>query len=214
MAVEPGRRTRSDGRATRDLIVKVARDELKQSGPVAFNLDWVIETSGVSRSSIYHHFGNRAGVITAAETVEMLSDFRKANEATREAVENSANGEEFIDFVRMAFELGGGKKGRKTRARRIATLAAGEQIPALREVLSEAQVEGMDAYVATLELAVERGLVNPLVPVRGVAHLIQSVLLGRALVDLVDDPEIDAEWMETVVAGVRELLRPQTLPSS
>jgi AcrR family transcriptional regulator len=211
MAGEIGRRTRSDGRATRDLILKMARAELKQSGPVAFNLDRVIDASGVSRSSIYHHFGNRAGVITAAETAEMLSGFRQANEATREAVERATHGEEFIDFVRLAMQLGAGEKGRQARVRRIATLAAGEQIPALKEVLSEAQVEGMDAYVATLELAVARGLVDPLVPVRGVAHLIQSVLLGRVLVDLVEDQEIDGEWMEAVVTGVRELLRPQPL---
>ncbi len=209
MSSNPGRRTRSDGRATRDLILRVARRELTESGPVAFNLDRVIEASGVSRSSIYHHFGNRAGVITAAETLEMLSGYQQANQLTRDVIERASSGEEFIDFVRAVMSDGGGESGHRSRARRIATLAAAEQIPALRDVMCEAQVEGMEFYVETLERGIERGLMDPVVPVRGVAHLIQSVLLGRALVDLVDDADVEREWIEAVVVAVRGLLRPQ-----
>lgn len=209
MNLRSGRRTRSDGRATRDLILQVARRELTESGPVAFNRDRVIEASGVSRSSIYHHFGNRAGVITAAETLEMLSGYQQANQLTRDVIEHAGSGEEFIEFVRAVMHDGEGESGRRSRARRIATLAAAEQIPALREVMCEAQVKGMEFYVETLERGIERGIVDPVVPVRGVAHLIQSVLLGRALVDLVDDADVEGEWIEAVVAAVRELLRPQ-----
>ncbi|MEY3054995.1 MAG: hypothetical protein RL550_1518, partial [Actinomycetota bacterium] len=60
-------RKRSDGLATIELVLEHARAELEASGPVRFNLDRVIESSDVARSSVYHHFGSRAGLIATIE---------------------------------------------------------------------------------------------------------------------------------------------------
>ncbi|MFN5601767.1 MAG: TetR/AcrR family transcriptional regulator, partial [Acidimicrobiaceae bacterium] len=62
------RRTRADGRETAQRILEFAEKELVTSGLVNFNLERVIEQSGVARSSVYHHFGGRDGVIAAVET--------------------------------------------------------------------------------------------------------------------------------------------------
>ncbi|MEY2974463.1 MAG: hypothetical protein RIR49_883 [Actinomycetota bacterium] len=201
-------RKRRDGRETMDRVVGFARAELAEHGPVGFNLDRVIAASGVSRGSIYHHFGNRAGVITAVEAADLLRVYRTGNEVTRGIVEQATSGTEIIDWLRTALEFGGTEDGRRARSRRVATLAAAEQIPALREVIGEYQREGVEYYAETLDIARRRGLIDPLVPIAGIANLIQSVLLGRALVDLLDDREQDAVWAEAVVAAVSAVLRP------
>jgi AcrR family transcriptional regulator len=51
------RPTRSNGRETMSRILEHARRELDEFGPVKFNIMRVIEESGVSKSSVYHHFG-------------------------------------------------------------------------------------------------------------------------------------------------------------
>lgn len=205
-----GTRKRRDGRATMERVTEFARAELAEHGPVGFNLDRVIAASGVSRGSIYHHFGNRAGVITAVEALDQLRTYRDGNDVTRKVIEEASTGSDVIDWVSLALRFGGGDDGRRTRARRVASLAAAEQIPALRDVLSEYQREGVAFYAETLEIARRRGLIDPVVPIAGIANLIQSVLLGRALVDLLDDDEQDSAWVEAAVAAISAVLRPTT----
>jgi len=213
-AGEPGegedgaRRTRRDGRATIELVMRVAAEELNAAGPVAFNLDRVIETAGVSRSSIYHHFGSRAGLITAVEGSRMLEGFREANVATREVVQTVESGEQFFKFIEAVLVAGGGADAQATRSRRVASLAAAEQMPGLHELLRNAQQSGMKYYEETLQIAKDRGLIDPQVPLRGIANFIQSVLVGRALVDLLEDPTVDADWVTTAMVALRGLLRP------
>ena len=201
-------RKRRDGRATMDRVVEFARAELAEHGPVGFNLDRVIAVSGVSRGSIYHHFGSRAGLVTAVVALDLLKAYRAGNDATRRVIEEATTGSALIDWLSVALEFGGGDDGRRSRARRIASLAAAEQIPALREVLSEYQTEGVAFYAETLEIARRRGLIDPVVPITGIANLIQSVLLGRALVDLLDDEAQDAAWAQAAVAAISGVLRP------
>ena len=205
-----GTRKRRDGRATMERVTEFARAELAEHGPVGFNLDRVIAASGVSRGSIYHHFGNRAGVITAVEALDQLRTYRAGNDVTRRVVEEASAGSDLVNWLSLALQFGAGDDGRRTRARRVASLAAAEQIPALREVLSEYQREGVAFYAETLEIARRRGLIDPVVPIAGIANLIQSVLLGRALVDLLDDEEQDMAWAETAVAAITAVLRPTT----
>ena len=203
-----GTRKRRDGRATMERVTEFARAELAEHGPVGFNLDRVIAASGVSRGSIYHHFGNRAGVITAVEALDQLRTYRAGNDVTRRVVEEASAGSDLVNWLSLALQFGAGDDGRRTRARRIASLAAAEQIPALRDVLSEYQREGIAFYTETLEIARQRGLIDPVVPVAGIANLIQSVLLGRALVDLLDDEEQDTAWADAAVAAITAVLRP------
>lgn len=191
-----------------DRVVEFARAELAEHGPVGFNLDRVIAVSGVSRGSIYHHFGSRAGLVTAVEALDLLKAYRAGNDATRRVIEEATTGSALIDWLSVALEFGGGDDGRRSRARRIASLAAAEQIPALREVLSEYQTEGVAFYAETLEIARRRGLIDPVVPITGIANLIQSVLLGRALVDLLDDEAQEAAWAQAAVAAISAVLRP------
>ena len=201
-------RKRSDGRATMERVVDFARTELAEHGPVGFNLDRVIATSGVSRGSIYHHFGSRAGVITTVETADLMATYAVALDDTRRIVQEAESGSELMDWVAVSLRVGGSDLGRRARARRIATLTAAEDIPALRDFLRDKQREGVETYVDILRLAVERGLIAPATSLDGIAHFMQSIMVGRVLVDLVDDADQDEAWVVSTLAAVAALLNP------
>jgi AcrR family transcriptional regulator len=65
---------RQDGKDTAEKVLTHAIRELDKHGAVNFSLDRVIASSKVSRSSIYHLFGNRAGVIAQAEARAITLD--------------------------------------------------------------------------------------------------------------------------------------------
>ena len=81
-------------------------------------------------------------------------------------------------------------------------------IPALHEFLRDRQREGIAYYVETLEIARSRGLLAPTMALDGIANLIQSLAVGRVLIDILEDDESDRVWVETTMALLRVALNP------
>lgn len=202
-------RKRSDGLETIEKVIRFAREELESVGPVKFNLLKVIERSGVSRSSIYHHFGDREGVIAAVQSRDVVDDVAKVNEALRNLVEKSSSAREVMNV--LAFYLGSesGDNGEGRRLRRVSTLMAAASSPALMAVLVDNQENAVAYLTETLEIATGRGLIDPVGPAEGIAHFVLSLLLGRILVDITKDVDADRLWLEAVMNSFELLVRPR-----
>lgn len=201
------RRTRSNGRETMAKVLGHARAELDAVGPLKFNILRVIEQSGVSRSSVYHHFGDRDGVIAAVEVERLIEEMKGLNDAVRALVLAAGSREQVLDVIRAVLVDAGSSEGRRQRAHRIAVMAAARDIPLLAETLRDEQESG-DAHMAeTLRFGSERGLISPVENPAGVAHFISSLFIGRAIVDVIGDPQADADWVETTMTVLSSLLR-------
>jgi len=202
------RRKRSDGLETMRIVIEHARAELDQHGPVEFNLDRVLEVSKVSRSSVYHHFGNRAGLIAAAEIQDSLEQFRRQLDTIRAVLDDSSTSEEMLTTLEVALAADGVPNSRRRRQRRIADLAVSQSNEMLNYAMAATQVDGTRELALILADGVERGLIWPEVPLDGIAYWLQSVLVGRILVDLANDPQLDDDWVATAMAAIRAVLCP------
>ena len=210
--VEPMEETpskRSDGLRTISRIVEFAAKELDEVGAVQFNLDRVIEKSGVSRGSVYHHFGDRDGLIVAVEVSEIVQILTSGNERMRRLFSEASSGEDIIKGFEAAIRAGTGSTGRKYRRRRIASLATAQHSPAIAEALADLQLKETDYWVATLSIGTQRGLIQPFEPLLGTADVVQSLLVGRILVDLLEDDSRDNLWVTSAIEVFRALMRPQ-----
>lgn len=205
---QPQRRTRADGRETAQKILKFAEQELTSAGLVNFNLDRVIEASGVSRSSVYHHFGGREGVIAAVETEYLRVSLDAGLTEMEHMLLNISSGEEAFALVEIGVLLSGSEAQKATRRRRISTLAMTPNSPATKKIMSEWQSSGTKRFARLIQDLRDKGLCDPIEPIEGSAHLIQSMLLGRILVDILDDPEAEAAWAKSASATLRFLIRP------
>ena len=200
---------RSDGLRTISKIVEFAAKELDEVGAVQFNLDRVIEKSGVSRGSIYHHFGDRDGLIVAVEVSEIVQILTSGNERMRHLFSEASSGEEIIKGMETAIRAGTQGKGRNYRRRRIASLATAQHSPAISQALAEVQVSETNYWVETLRIGTDKGFIQPCEPLVGTADVIQSLLVGRILVDILNDDERDGTWVLAAIEVFRALLRPQ-----
>ena len=70
------------------------------------------------------------------------------------------------------------------------------------------QTRAAEEFSTTLRLARDLGFIDPVEPIEGIAHFIQSFLLGRMLVDVLDDATADEQWHQATMASLRALLRP------
>lgn len=201
-------RKRSDGLATIQVVLRHARAELEVSGPVKFNLDRVIESSGVARSSVYHHFGSRAGLIATLE-LEFWVDQQAAElRGLRKYLLDANDFDEVFGAIEFVLRLDGGAEGRARRARRISSLVAADGIPALATTLRDAQVSGSAHLAETLRMLQEKGSISPNVELLGLSYFIQSILVGRVLVDVGDESGVDERWVDVAMATLRHLLAP------
>jgi AcrR family transcriptional regulator len=192
-------RKRSDGRETMSRVMKFAMAEFNKVGPDDFNLDRVLEKSGVSRSSVYHHFGGRHGVIAAVEAKLVEKDIDVAN-----------NAQEILAVIKLEIAQGSKQEDKVTRQRRVSTFVAAQRSELLYEVLQSKQRQATEYLCETLQIATSRGLIKPRVPEMGIAQIMLSLLFGRILVDLVGDETSDQLWTQATLESLEYLLNPQS----
>ena len=191
-------------------VIEHAQAELDDVGAVKFNILRVIENAGVSRSSVYHHFGGRDGVIAAVEVDRLIREMKGLNDAVRNLVSVAAAAEDVFEAIRVVLTAAGTPEGRRQRTRRLQVMVAALDIPLLAETLREEQADGDRHMAATLGIASERGLIEPVHNPLGTAHMISSLFIGRAIVDVIGDPQADADWVDTTMLVLRSLLRTGT----
>ena len=189
-------------------ILEHARRELDEFGPVKFNIMRVIEESGVSKSSVYHHFGGRDGVISAVE-VQRLIDERLANNAIiGQILANVNSGEECLDVIEAGLHMASNATGRKNRSHRIAVVAAAQHIPVLTESVAEETRIADIALTDMLAGARDRGLINPTESLEDIARYMSSMFIGRSAVDTYESEEFDAAWIRMSMGVLRGFLQP------
>jgi AcrR family transcriptional regulator len=202
-------RKRSDGRETMSRVMKFAMTEFNKVGPDDFNLDRVLEKSGVSRSSVYHHFGGRHGVIAAVEAKLVEKDIDVNNIGLREFVNVANNAQEILAVIKLEIAQGSKQEDKVTRQRRVSTFVAAQRSELLYEVLQSKQRQATEYLCETLQIATSRGLIKPRVPEMGIAQIMLSLLFGRILVDLVGDETSDQLWTQATLESLEYLLNPQ-----
>ncbi len=203
------KKKRSDGLETMDRLLEFAEEEIRTVGPVKFNLVDVLARAGVSRSSAYHHFGDREGLIAAVELKHHIESMRKVNELLRTVVETSTDPGILMQSIEFHLGLEGSESGHAGRRRRIYTLAAGQASSALAERISDEQRAVSDFLAGTIEIAHRKGMIKPRVSAMAVAQMILAAMFGRALVDLTERPEDDEAWLAGTVESLRHLLNVQ-----
>jgi len=186
--------------------MRYGREELERAGAVAFNLDTVLRKSKVARSSLYHHFTNREGFIIALEIESSLSRQMQELELIRAFFETATSTEQIVQAIKVGLVMAGSREGQVRREHRVESLAAAMRSKKLHKLLADAQLVGTDHLKDTFQAAEKRGVISLRAPIDGVAYVIQSLFVGRTLVDLIEDQRVDADWVEAATITIRHLL--------
>ena len=189
-------------------LLKFGREELARAGAIGFNVDRVLRKAKVSTSSLYHHFESRDGFIAALEFERSYDDLMREIEMLRSYVASTDDPDAFFKAAELALALAGDHRGKARRRHRIESLAAAARNPGLRKLLADAQRDGTAQYMEVLRLAMDKRGETPRYPIDGIAYVVQSLLVGRILVDLTDDDELGKAWETTALGAIRAVLSP------
>lgn len=184
-------------------------EELKRSGSIEFNLENVLRESGVSRGSLYHHFGNRHGLISHCEAQVLKESLKSENEFIRLLIESGQSGEELFTMLGAFIQTMGSEPLVQQRSRRIRTLAASMEDPELRAMIAGSQIRGSRYLAESYEIAAQKGLLQPVIDIETIVYVTQALFLGRVLVDITDQPELSDSVNKAIVLVLRNLMNPQ-----
>lgn len=175
--------TRDNGRRTADLLISCAIAELNEKGYDAFNVDAVLHRSGASRSSLYHHYGSRAGLLAAAVLHDIEARSSRDNANFRDAIVRCVTHDDLKSIVEHAVKGSGSSSRRSLRLARTRAyqLAEHDEHIAARIVLLTKTESARLAE--SLGLLQTRGLVRDDVEAMGLALWIGSIFYGRVAFD-------------------------------
>lgn len=208
---EPGgqKRKNTNGASTMETLMHFGIEELKRSGSIEFNLENVLRESGVSRGSLYHHFGNRHGLISHCEAQVLKESLKSENEFIRLLIESGQSGEELFTMLGAFIQTMGSEPLVQQRSRRIRTLAASMEDPKLRAMIAGSQIRGSRYLAESYEIAAQKGLLQPVIDIETIVYVTQALFLGRVLVDIADQPELSDSVNKAIVLVLRNLMNPQ-----
>ena len=191
-------------------IIAVTIELLLQHGEGGFRIEDVIERTGISKSSLYLHFGDRDGLIGAAYVEVFTTDTNRNIEQAIlifDGVETQAQLEASIPIFVQALA----RVPSPVRWNRMDVLSAARYRPEFLSRIVEAQTRLNSALAEALSAQQKLGNVRSDMSAREMAVLIQGVSFGRIFRDLDSkmDRDNSKDWSELVAAVYKVVLPPK-----
>jgi len=166
-----------------DEVIAVAIELLLKNGESDFRIEDVIERTGISKSSLYLHFGDRDGLVGAAYAEVFTVDTNRNLETAIQAFSNIKTNEDLDAIVPLLVD-GLVQTPIDARWNRVDVLSSARYRPEFFARITEAQTRMNSALEELLRMQQDHGLVRRDIDAREMAVLIQAVSFGRLFRDI------------------------------
>ncbi len=185
-------------RSTRERVIDVVLEMLEEGGEVAVRIDGVRDRSGVSVGSLYHHFGDRDGLIVAAQLRRFARYAEAEIAALSTIVERAGDVAEFRRAIRQLTRRTASELRAAERWGRIGVLGSTVGRPALLHEVRAVLTRLTDEFQAHVAQGQARGFFRSDLDARAIALFVESYSLGLALNDLDEHPVSERAWEKVV----------------
>jgi AcrR family transcriptional regulator len=206
MAIVKNVPKRSDGVETMARLMAEARKELTKHGVDEFDIEVVLKNSKTARSSLYHHFGSKFGLVYAAQLEELAEGLNNDNTMFRLLAETSTSEKEFFGNLTKLMRSTSTKEFIELRRNRIRVFSSATSNKKLAESVRAAQVEGLLYFAETLEILRDRGWIKPQFDLHTVTYMIHGLLFGHVLLDFSRLPELEDDWADVAISAIIHLV--------
>ena len=191
---------------SRQELIDVAIEMILQHGADALRIEDVCERVGVSKGSLYWHFGDRNGLIREAllEHVYRLGD--EALGVLSSAVEQFTTRDDYLAKIAGAFVDPFDQSQVESRWQRLELIAGSRRDATLAPIMAEVQRRHYRYLTDIMDRASQQGALRRDVNPKAIAAMLVAVGLGSNVLSLLGDegPSPD-EWMAFLMVMVSEL---------
>lgn len=183
------------------LVIHEANRAIKTGGEAAVRIQEISAAARVSIGSIYHHFGDRDGLIRATyvhnfasavrEDINRVKRFMGKMHTTQEI---AAHYDDMLQFLTSHFN-------RLPAAERACIIGNTTGRPLLRQALAEVQNELTNGLTEVMEILRERKMLKPHLSPRAAAVMVLGMLHGKVVAELDTDPIAETEWNQAMLSA-------------
>ena len=161
-----------------------------EHGDSGFRIEELIERTGISKSSLYLHFGDRDGLVGAAMSTAYLRDVKTNFYGAIELLSGITTRKQMLDAIPILVNAARNTRD-IARCQRVMMLASARHRPKMLEQISEAQNMMDSALKELLREKQKLGIIRKDLDAREIGVLIQTAIIGRIFRDI--DSKITAK---------------------
>jgi AcrR family transcriptional regulator len=184
---------------TKARLIETAASLLENEFPEAIQVDEILEKSGVSKGSLYHHFEDLGELLEAAQVARYANWVDRSIGLIVPVLSGAKSRDDIIAGLRKATLYTQSSEYKSTRFSRARTLANSENSERFRKALGLEQERLTTALEDLVQEAKNKGLFREELDSRVVAVFIQSYTLGKIVDDVVPNPMAQEKWDEFIV---------------
>ena len=200
------RETSRRGRATIEKLLEVTINELDRVGLAEVDIESLLRKSKISKGSLYHHFGNKNGLLAAAEAQQFMKYLKREGETFRKLIEDCKSKQKFIDLVAAVMKITRLEANIDFRKKRVRAIAMSFNDENLAQVLKNAQIEVTEYLAASFQIAKDRGWVKPDTDLMALSYWTQGVFIGHIMLDITEQTEHEEAWGQVAFEALRPFL--------
>jgi AcrR family transcriptional regulator len=209
-AKTPIRSLRPEPRDSRHALIDVAIEIIQSRGIDALRVEDVCERVGVSKGSLYWHFGDREGLIREALLEHMYRLGDEQLSVLNSAVDKFTTRDDYLSKIAGAFVDPFDLSQVEGRWQRLELIAGSRRDPKLAPIMAEIQRRHFRYLSDIMERSAREGLLRLDVDPKAIAALLVAVGLGSNVLALLGDegPQPEA-WTTSLLVLVDALFPPK-----
>jgi AcrR family transcriptional regulator len=191
--------------STRERLLEAAIEVISLHGEAAVRVDAIADTAEITKPSIYHFFGDRDGLIIAAQAERFRRAVLYLQSDILALLDACTTRGQYAQLLTEGVRLFGSPEGAARRQVRIEVLGSAASRPALREAVNQIVWEASQDLARIFDVGRSRGWVTETISSESIAILWYGSLLGRHLVET--NPAFDpAEWDRAMTKVILHLV--------
>jgi AcrR family transcriptional regulator len=194
---------------TKSSLIECAADLLDKYRFDEITVEMILDRSGISKGSLYHHFEDIYHLLEAAMIVR-YARYVDANIAALQSLLSTAKtGEEFYLGLSQLSAITQGEGMKRARQERALTIGRAITSPRMSILLQGEQQRLTDALVQLIKNAQARKLCNAEIDSHSLAVLMQAWTLGKIVDDLSENPVDNDAYLALVNRVIKEVFVPK-----
>lgn len=192
--------------STKEKLLDVAIRIINEKGEAGLRIEDLLDEVDVTAPTLYHHFGNREGLIIEAQAERFLRSSRVGVSEIIEAFNASKTVDDLKKVVRLAVSYRGDTSRIEYRLQRLNALGAAYARPDLATRIVDAQESVVREIADAMRPFQTKGLIRSDVDLEMVVAWYYGALLGGLLVELTPSTLDSSQWAVVMIDAVDHLL--------
>lgn len=186
---------------TARIVLEAAIDHIEHGGEQSVRISDISRSTGVSYGSVYHHFGDRNGLIRAAQLERLRRQPGVDIDAFRHALSPEQELGDFLHGLAAICRNIASPDRADVRLLRASLVAAAKHDDVLDNEIVSMESQVMNDLIDVIDRAKELGIADPLLDSRALAAYLSAVSFGLVLLEANDEQPDTNALAEVIFRG-------------